>query len=426
MASFSGSSALEVLRRLSADDLAAGFVNIIDVSAIRDHSPDRWERRRPQVETFMERLFRKRARDTDSIIPLSAAQFLVIQPGMPRVLAMACCGHTARETLTHFLGAESMAAMKLLVVRAIADGVLQTMALDESAVLDAMAAPRTGNGQAVAGTLAGPDWRPIDMPARPPKRVVVQLSPRVEALLSLDPIWSVQQGAVVSFLVGAAIFAEAGGEIAPMKPGELDPQPMLALALQMTDYAVETLAAASAAGNRFCIHLPVGVDVLSRSRERLQLIARMQRLEPADRAMIVLELDGCSAGMPQSRMLELVSVVKPHCRAVVARIADGLPRPAIWRDCGLSGTAMVSDGTEALSERQLMHGLRRFAAAAAGPRSFVIGHGLRRRGLVLSAWAEGFTHISGQVISDEARTGGQAVRLSPADVFAASAPVHAG
>jgi len=139
---------------------------------------------------------------------------------------------------------------------------------------------------------------------------------------------------------------------------------------------------------------------------------------PSDLAdLIVVELDECEAGMPQSRLTDLVSIIKPHCRAVVVRIAAGLPCPRAWRDCGTSGVAVVWDGTESLSDRDLMQRLKRFGDAAAGPRTFIIGHGFRRRGWALAAWAEGFTHISGQVITDEARATGQAIRLSPADIF---------
>ena len=91
---FGSQEALEVLHRLAPQDFAAGSVNIIDISIIRDKSAEKWPRRQEQIRDFVMRSFRKMARQTDMLLPLNDVQFLAVQPGAPRHIAAACCGRS--------------------------------------------------------------------------------------------------------------------------------------------------------------------------------------------------------------------------------------------------------------------------------------------------------------------------------------------
>lgn len=426
---FGAVSSLDILERLHPEDFASGSVNIVDVSAIRDHSPERWERHQEQVADYVTRSFRRRARDSDLIIQLDEVQFLLAQPGAPRAIAVACCGNVARETLGYFLGSKAPAEMRVLVVSGMAGGAVEAAAIDQAELAAAISGGREGEERAAPAALDGPKWEAMKRDLSPPKSVCVEISPRTEAALRLEPIWAIRQNAVVSFLVVADVMRkEDGREPYFVRLSELEPKTALTLAVEMLDYAMSALSAGAADGQRFGIHLPIGIAALTTSRERLSLARRLQAIEAADRGLLIFELAECTSGMPHSRLTDLVSAVRPFCRAVIARVEGGLEPPRDWRSTGLSGLAVALDVAEPAPELTIMERFKRFARSVTGPRTLVVAHGLNRRGLVLSAWSEGFTHVSGQVISDESRAGNRAIRLTGADIFApvpANAPAPA-
>lgn len=418
MDSFSSASSLGILERLNPDDFAGGSVNIVDVSAIRDHSPSSWPRRQQQVADYIMRSFRRRARDSDIILQLDEVRFILAQPGAPRAIAIACCGNVARETLGYFLGSNAPADVQVLLVSGMTGGAVQAAAIDQAELTAAISGAEAGE-ESRSTALDGPKWEAMENQLSPPKSVCVEISPKTEAALRLDPIWSIRQNAVVSFLVVADIMREEDGRPPCfVRLSELEPKTALTLAVEMLDYAMAAIAAGAANGQRFGIHLPIGIAALTTSRERLALARRLQAIDPADRALLVLELAECASGMPQSRLIDLVSAARPFCRAVVARVEGGLMPPRDWRSTGLSGLAVAMDIADSVTELTMMERFKVFAQAAAGQRTLIVAHGLRRRGLVLSAWSEGFTHVSGQVISDESTAGTRAIRLTGVDIFA--------
>ena len=413
---FGSQEALEVLHGLSAQDFASGSVNIIDVGVIRDRSEEKWPRRQEQIRDYVMRTFRRMARQTDMLLQLNDTQFLAIQPGAPRHIAAACCGRVALDTMNYFLGAETRPPISLLVVMGMNGGQIAAAPVAEDEVRAAMS--RNG-GAGEPG--AGAGWIAEGRAPRRIEKASVVIDANTRAVLRLEPIWSISQEAIVSYLVAADFFYQDSDDIVVIKLNDLRPRAALSYAVEALQYASSALRTASEMGTRFALHIPMPVNALSLTNGRHDLIKACQRLDQSQRDLIIIEISQCPAGMPQSRMLELANIFKPFCRAVIAQVEDALVPPKHWFETGLAGVSVVIDGTEDRNEREMMRRLRRFADAVVSPRRLIVAHGVRHRGLALSIWANGFTHISGQVISDLAAADGRAVRLSGADVFV-SAP----
>lgn len=409
---FGSQEALEVLHRLAPQDFAAGSVNIIDISIIRDKSAEKWPRRQEQIRDYVMRSFRKMARQTDMLLPLNDVQFLAVQPGAPRHIAAACCGRVALDTMNYFLGAQTSPPISLLVVMGVNSGQIAASPIDENDVRTAMS---RDVGALDSG--AGARWTEAGRTAGGIKKAAVVIDSVTRSVLRLEPIWSVAQEAVVSYLVAADFFCQNGETVDVAKLADLRPRGALSYALEAIQYASCALKMASEMGTRFAVHIPIPVNALSITNGRHDLIKAFQRLPPGERELIIVEIAQCAAGMPQSRMLEMANVFRPFCRAVIAQVEQALIPPQHWFQTGLSGVSAVIDGSEEDDERDMMRRLRRFADAVVSPRRLVVAHGLRHRGLALSVWAGGFTHISGQVISDLAAADGLAIRLSGADIF---------
>ena len=349
------------------------------------------------------------------LLPLNDTQFLAIQIGAPKHIAAACCGRVALDTMVYFLGAEAKPAINVLMATGVEGGELAASPIDEAIIRDAIAARATPS-PAGGPESEGPKWGAIP-PNRRVERATIAINPVTHAVLRLEPIWSVGQEAVVSYLLAASIFHQVGETLSVTRMSDLAPRAALAYATEAVQFASRTLDEAARVGTRFAIHIPIPVEAFSVTNGRHELVRALQDLPQDQRQLIIVEISKCGVGMPHSRMLDLVSIVRPFCRAVLARVDKAHPPPRHWFEAGLTGVTAELDGTEDKGERSMMRRLEAFVEAAAGARRLVVAHGLRHRGLALSAWANGFTHISGQIVTDQADASGRAVRLTGADIF---------
>lgn len=409
--------AMRILGGLGAESFASGVVNVIDVGAIRDYAGASWERRRTLVADYVKRAFARRARSSDLICPLSETAFLAIQPNATQAGAIATCGAVAQDTLTHFLGAQVAAPVRLGQMLGLVDGVPQVRVIADDVVSGAM---QHGRKPSPGGTGGGmPVWEHFGGRLERRAKFVVPLTPDLEIAFHLEPVWNVRRGVVAAFLIAPVIFGRAGGSLTPMAPGDLDVRANIELAVRAIDFAVHALSSARDTDRRFGIHIPIPVDAITQVRGRMEVTRRLQSLGDSDRSLTFFELVGCSSGAPQTRMLDLVGILKPYGRAVIARL-DGIEPPVRpWSDAGLTGVAVSFDGPMAIDGNAALKGLRAFAAGTAEYKA-VVAHGLKTRGLVLGAWAHGFTHLSGDAITDEMDSSLDVKWLSADRLFAAA------
>jgi hypothetical protein len=411
--------AMRILATLGAGSFASGAINVIDVGAIRDHAGASWDRRRALVADYVTRTFARRARASDMICPLSDTAFLAIQPGATQAAAIATCGSVAQDTLMHFLGTQAAPPVRLGQMMGLVGGVPQIRVIDDDTVNGAMKHGRRSNSEGNRPGSGAPVWQHFGGRLERRARCVVPLSPELEVAFHLEPVWNVRRGVVAAFLISPAIFGRFEGGLTPLTQAGIDVRANTEIALRSIDFAVHVLGAGRDADRRFGIHIPVPVDAITPSHGRTELMRRLQCLSDADRSVTFFELVGCSSGAPQTRLLDMVGVLKPYGRAVIARV-EGLDPPSrSWADSGLTGAAASLDGPLKMQDHALLKGLRNFAAGASDYKA-VIAHGLKTRGLVLGAWAHGFTHLSGDAISDEMDSSLEVKWLSADRVFAAA------
>lgn len=412
--------AMHILGNLGPESFAEGVVNVIDVGAIREQSGSSWDRRRDLVADYVTRSFRKRTRAGDLICPLSDTAFLAVLPGATQAAAIAACGSVAQDALTHFLGTQVTTPVRLGQMMGVVEGVPQVRAIDHEIVSGAMKNGRPANPNAGAGAAQGmPLWKSFGGRLERRTKFVVPLSTDLEVALRLEPVWNVRRGVVAAFLVAPVVFGRRDGAVASLSVADLDARASTEIAVRAVDFAEHVLKAGRESDRRFGIHVPVTLDAITPSRGRMEMIRRLQHLADVDRSVLFFELDGCPNGAPQTRLLDLVGVLRPYGRAVIARV-DGVEPPArSWKETGLTGVAISFDGPRNLADATALTKLRAFAAGTAEYKA-VIAHGLKTRGLVLGAWAHGFTHLSGDAISDEMDCGLEVKWLTAERVFAAA------
>jgi hypothetical protein len=411
------SSALRDVLEKVAPAIAAGGANVISVEAIRDRSRDRWPRKREQVIVFVERAFSRLSQAGDFIVTLNDYEFLAVQPSVSRTTALGISANILKETLAFFLGAAAREDLRLFQVMSFTNGELNVKPLDAGHILDGGEAEPWQNSGAGQDSLAagGESLAPIseDLDWVETRRMRLTSPPNLDLDLAItpEPTWNVGARVVASFLLAPSMWLTEGslperavtcGELTPVLAGEV--------AVSGLNFAVDLIKS----GVQVALHAPIPWNAVTYSTTRYRLLHALRDIPPQVRRFLILEITDLSAGLPQSRLTEVVSMLAPYCRAVLARAPSEAHDARAWRGCGLSGVTLDCRGFDA-GDRKGQQRLAIFAERAADTSIACVGYGLPATNLMLAAWAAGFTHLGGPALSEEVTEPKAVVRLQAAD-----------
>ncbi len=399
-------AALDMLERLQAPALlASGAVNLIGLDAIRAKLGDRWESKRARVWEHVEREIERAIGPANLSVRLDDTNYLIALPAMPGLAAQATCLTVLQDVLKFFLGELRPADIAVRNVLAIEGSEIISAPVDLRRLPMGGAAPASAAAPAPASTprqgasapspappssaimlgdqaQAAPEWRPplggrfLRERLEPPKR------PPFELTLTDEPVWNLRQGLITSFTIdraGAPPVADA-----PVQE-EIDVAVFRHVANLLQEHASQ--------GGPFVLHAPVHFMSLATQRTRLRLLGLTQPVREAMRKMVLLEICGLDAGVPPSRLIEVIGLVRSLCGGVLGRVRPSRPALAAVRGCGLRGIVIEAP----LLSPQGHDGearLRLFVAAAQALSPNLIIHGLPSPGLIDAAAAAGFTHAS--------------------------------
>ena len=396
--------------------IAAGGANIISVEAIRARSSDRWARKREQVTVFVERAFSRLSQPGDFIVSLNDSEFLAVQPSVSRAAALGISANILKETLAFFLGAAAREDLRLFQVMSFTNGELNVKPLDAGHILDGgEAEPWTGPAGSGGSAAAGDSLAPVseDLDWVETRRIRLTSPPNLELDLAItpEPTWNVGARVVASFLLRPAMWLTEGalperavtcGELTPALAGEV--------AIGGLTFAADLING----GVQVALHAPLPWNAMTYSTTRYRLLHALRDISPEVRRFLILEITELSAGLPQSRLTEVVSMLAPYCRAVLARAPSDTHDVRAWRGCGLSGVTLDCRDFDA-SDRKGLQRLAIFAQRAAEASVACVGYGLPATNLMLAAWAAGFTHLGGPALSEEVAEPKSVVRLQATD-----------
>ena len=424
MERFTSAALRDVLDRVGPA-IAAGGANIISVEAIRERSEGRWARKRDQVSAFVERAFNRLSQPGDFIANLNDAEFLTVQPSVPRSAAVSISAGILKETLAFFLGAAAREDLRLFQVMGFENGELNVEPLDAVHVL--------GDGEAEAGAEPGAGPGPMrsahenlqappssDLSWSDTRRIRLTSPPNIELDLQItpEPTWNVAAKVVASFVLRPAMWLTVGAE--PERPatcGELTAALAAEVAIGGLNFAADLIGGN---GAMVALHAPLPWHAMAYSTSRYRLLQAMREIPEDVRRFLVLEITELSDGLPQSRLSEQVSMVAPYARAVLARAPSDRTDVRAWRGSGLNGVTLDCHDLDA-ADRKVQMRLEVFARRAAEVPLACVGYGLPATSLMMAAWASGFTHLGGPPLTEGLAEPKAMVRVQPADIFAVGA-----
>jgi hypothetical protein len=204
----------------------------------------------------------------------------------------------------------------------------------------------------------------------------------VDVRLGVEAVWNLRRDLVTSFLIERA-----------SAPAATDPSDLLQVDIAVMAYASELLAEHRQTGGRLTLHLPISYSSVASTRARELSIKMMRHLHQAMRETTLIEISNLDPGVPPSRMIEVVSLIKPFCLGVLARVRPSRKAIDAVRGCGLKGLIVEASG---MSRNPAEMGvlMKAFAEAAHGVAPNLIVHGLEDQMMIELAKSAGLTHAS--------------------------------
>jgi hypothetical protein len=295
----------------------------------------------PEARNVWEFVDRTVQRRTPGVfcVQLNEVDFLLGFPVGAPAAAAANSIDILHDVFQHFLGRSDQVRQWVRAIPSIEAGLSgMDQAESDPAEPADLSAPRTAEpSTAPAGsalTLA-PDHG--QTPAPPTTPVAVANNDHVigwtsisgetqNVAMQLRPVWSLQHGAVSSFRLYRGFN--------PISLGYGQDRERLDLAV--LDYATGPDALGFLQQGTY-LHLPVALTTLLLQRTRMRYLAKLKTARHLFRQRVLLELEGVDRGVVESRLQEVVHIMRPFFRLILASTTGGPVRGPTLRSAGVSG-----------------------------------------------------------------------------------------
>ena len=359
--------------------LKVGGVNLIGLDAIREQLGERWSAKAPRVWEHVERELSRRLSPHDLHFRLDEVNYLIAMPLVTRFMAQAACLSILQDILKFFLGDSSLRDIVVRTVTSVEGGQVASEALDPKELAEsgarAMAAP-------LETVHAAEEWKPPLAGRTRTLTVHTESRRTVEVKMGVEGVWNLRRGLITSFVLDKAVSPPVD---APLDVLKVDGAVMA--------YAADLLKEHGERGGRLTLHVPISYSTILARRTREEAFAAMAPYLAAMRQTVLLEICALDPGVPPSRLIETVSLVKPFCLGVLARVKPNRKALEAVKGCGLQGVVLDAHGL-GRSPKETAAWLKAFVEAAHGAAPNVIVHGLPDAALIDAAQAAGMTHAS--------------------------------
>jgi hypothetical protein len=353
----------------------SGAAVVISLHGLKEQVSERWGGIRTPTAAKLDRLLRAKLGPSDRFLNVDELHWLVVMPDTEADDALSCCLRIAYELHVSVVPTCDLARLGVSSARMAGENMLELTPLSDEqrhaalryAGLDELlAASSRRRNEEVA------EWR------------------------RFKPIWDAHRQIVSGYRCLPDV----------LRTDETVGQQLANLQAMLTGVA-RVLEKRLTGGERCPIVVPVPLDVLSTPLARMDFLSTCRQLSCELRPLLVFEIATLGAGMPKHRLAEIVSVVQPFARSVIARVA---PQNRTLLDYGGTGlkaigfdlAAAQSDGNEIvrLYEAGRRYGLASYLDNVALARS--LEQGLRR----------GVQWFSGPAIGNPVAAPAPASRLS--------------
>ncbi len=384
---------------------------LISLDKVRDKLGPKWESVRDKVHETVRGIIEHHMTAQDLYTQYDDLSFLVVLSGRGAREAQLRCTLISEEILRRLLGRQTAAEVIDIKMVRVADD--QGLRFDDLPGIDSLLADYF-----VADAAPAEPKRPVPPPARPapPPAAPAKAAPSNKVLGLFEsefifrPLLAVRTKVVSTFMcipVRPRHGGYASGYDVLGDPG--DPRHILELDLLTMNHTAGALRMLQQTKKRSLMALPVHFETLADSGRRAHYVSQCAESFSATANRVVFEIVGLPDGIPQARLIDLASALRPNSRAVMARFdLEHTSFPA-FRTAGLHAVG-VDVYTSEKSETTVMAQLDRFIDSAKKNqlRTYVLG--VRSISLYTVAVTAGTDYLAGYALT--------AVAKSAEDVYA--------
>ncbi len=398
-------------------------VFLISIRKVRDAMGAKWPHTEARVHETVERIIDQHLTPRDLYIRYDDLSYLVVLSGSTKQKAQLKCTLIGEEILKRLLGRQTVSELIDIKVAKSSDG--QETLFHDLPPLTSLIEGLMNTGRIdQAGAADGPAQMTSEaaQPERHQEKIEVQAAEKkgieertgrtrpgpVAGLFEVDyvfrPLLAVRTKVMSTFMCIPIRPRKGGFDSGYEVLGDpRNPAHILELDIQTLKAVSAALTMLNKTKKRSLLALPVHFETLADNRRRTQYVGLCAREFAGLANRVVFELVGLPNGIPQGRLLEFVSVLRPTCRAVLARFAPDHTSFPAFRTAGLHAVGIDVYSPDQ-GETALMAQMDRFVDAAKKSQLKAYVLGVRTISLYTTAVTNGFDYLAGYALTSVARS----------------------
>lgn len=406
----------ELLGQAGSGAVHAGRINFIGLERIKERFGTSWPRIADRAERIARSTIERHLVPGDIFTAVHGIHFIIVFGNLPRRDAQVKCVLMAREIARALLGEDGASELEVRTAVARLDGTLgfaTIPTLDELLTSPAFDELPLADYQARAVAAEELETVPIVEPERERPDVLSTLR------FAYRPMWSPSHSVISAYLCVPLLMTSDNGPVygdAEQVLGN-DVEETVRLDFAALMHALAELHSMVREKRHLLVTLPVHFETLCSSVRRTAYAKELARgITPETSRLLVVELVGVPNGVPQSRMVELITPLRAHCRALTARVGLEVVDFTALKVLGILSIG-CDIGESAGSELIQMQRMGRFARAGEKARLGTHIRGVRSISLLAAALGAGFRYIDGDAVSTLVDRPRQILKFTLADAY---------
>jgi hypothetical protein len=390
----------EMLGQRGDAAVLAGRVNFIGLDKIKGRLGASWERVAASADRIARQAIERHMEAGDIFSSLPGFSYVIVFGRLSQEQARVKCLLIAEQVSQTLLGEAGTELIEVKTAVARVDGRIDlksiSLAEELTASLDA------------AGDLEFVDRAPIA--PEPPAPGAAALStaaaaakqdPLAKLSFSYRPVWDKTRNVVSAYSCIAQVRLSDVGPASDDATAMIGDDPLERARLDdmMQERVLADINGLMRDGLKVLVILPVHFETLSSVARRRKFTRILgERLGEEPRKRLLIEIEGVPSGVMQSRLVELITPLRAHCRGVMLRLPLETSDFANFKGCG--AFAIGADvGARIEPEFTLMMWMNRFARGAEKAGVETYARGLRSLSQVAAAIGAGFGYVDGDAVA---------------------------
>ncbi|CAO3438650.1 hypothetical protein [Azospirillum doebereinerae] len=382
---------------MAQSSVAAGVVHLLGLEQIQEELGEKWPLISERVHELAGRILRKQLGTCDAWIKYGDANYLIVFSNMKKSAAQLVCGKIKAELHELLLGRSETKTLTVKTATIDIDGRVLMEAQSLGNLLDSFASKAStiekfmeeNNEKEESSIFINSDHK---------FAFNSEISTNIEPNFMYRPVWDAYAQVISTYVCEPCLarpgFSQVHGY--NILSDQEDAESILELDAKTFSEAIATYNELFQNCFRFVLTIPVHFETLANTKRRREYwqLCRMtpKYLVP----FIAFELTGLPPGVPFGRLNEIVNILRPVCRTIIAQGRSEMVDFHIYAQSGIKAVGLEicthADGAKVKQD------IERFSALCRKAGVFPYADGVRTAWMLEMAEKAAFKYLAGPVI----------------------------